>query len=103
MAIICLVTSDMPGDLLIGWKELMRIEILMANFPKGPGSLEPTEKEEQDDYFAVRKAKVERKDKNEEGKKFNKLKSEDLLGDYSDVFSDTREYWSFKCVLFKYL
>jgi hypothetical protein len=58
--ITCLVTSDMPGDLLVGWRDLQRMQILSPIFPKGPGSKKRTEIEEQEANFAVRRAEVEK-------------------------------------------
>jgi hypothetical protein len=73
VAITCLVTSDMPGDLLIGWKELLRMEILPARFPKGLGAPQkPAGSEDLEDHYAVRMANV--KNKNNKKKKAHNLK-----------------------------
>jgi hypothetical protein len=61
VAIKYLVTSDIPGDLLVGWRYLQRMQIISPNFPKGPGSKKTTEKEKQEANFVVRRAEVEKK------------------------------------------
>jgi hypothetical protein len=70
--ITCLVISDMKNDLLEGWKDLQKMEIISANFPKGPGAKSLSNAEEQEASFVVRKAEIEKQNKIEKEKKFKK-------------------------------
>jgi hypothetical protein len=76
----------MLGDLLVGWKDLQRMQIISPNFPKVPGSKKTTEIEEQEANFAIRKAEVEKENQREKGKKFKKLNADVLIKEYKDVF-----------------
>jgi hypothetical protein len=75
VAITCLVTLDMPRDLLVGWKHLQRMQIISPNFPKGPGSKKTTEIEEQEANFPVRRAEVEKENGREKIQEIKKTES----------------------------
>jgi hypothetical protein len=57
------------------------MQIISPNFPKGPGSKETTEIEEQEANFAVRKAEVEKENRREKCKNFKKLNANDLFSE----------------------
>jgi hypothetical protein len=61
--ITCPVTGDMKNELLVGWKDLQRMEIISANFAKGPGAKGVSKAEEQEANFVVRKAEIDKQDK----------------------------------------